>query len=153
MLNEKGMELYNRMEENYCKELARLQEEKNDPNYEEGWTIIDNEDYVKTFEDEIALLIYGYVDYIFDVIDDWYRCYGNDLRFFEFDGKYYSVADFFNESRTCYTFTDKLNFTSFKDDTEKMLDFYELTKEEFLLSYSYLTEEEYDLTFREVYGK
>lgn len=35
---------------------------------------------------------------------------------------------------------------NFIDDKEKMRDFYELTKEEFLLSYSYLTEEEYDNT-------
>jgi hypothetical protein len=35
---------------------------------------------------------------------------------------------------------------NFLDDEEKMRDFYELTKEEFLFSYSYLTEEEYDNT-------
>ena len=34
----------------------------------------------------------------------------------------------------------------FIDDKEKMKDFIELTKEEFLESYSYLTEEEYDET-------
>lgn len=37
---------------------------------------------------------------------------------------------------------------SFVDDKEKMRDFKELTKEEFLFSYSYLTEEEYDATMR-----
>lgn len=37
---------------------------------------------------------------------------------------------------------------SFIDDKEKMRDFKELTKEEFLFSYSYLTEEEYDATMR-----
>jgi hypothetical protein len=35
---------------------------------------------------------------------------------------------------------------NFIDDEEKMVDFFELTKEEFLESYSYLTEEEYDNT-------
>ena len=34
----------------------------------------------------------------------------------------------------------------FTDDTEKMRDFFELTKDEFLASYSYLTEAEYDAT-------
>ena len=38
------------------------------------------------------------------------------------------------------------NLTHFADDEEKMADFKILTKEEFLFSYSYLTEEEYDLT-------
>lgn len=39
-----------------------------------------------------------------------------------------------------------MTYTSFIDDEEKMQDFVRLTKEEFLLSYSYLTEEEYELT-------
>lgn len=38
----------------------------------------------------------------------------------------------------------------FLSDAEKMRDFKELTKEEFLASYSYLTEKEYDATVREV---
>jgi len=48
----------------------------------------------------------------------------------------------------------KLNkYRSFADDEDKMYDFYELTKEEFLQSYSYLTEEEYELTKAEVEGR
>ena len=43
------------------------------------------------------------------------------------------------------TTTFKPEYTDFTDDEEKMRDFYELSKEEFLFSYSYLTEEEYDL--------
>ena len=39
---------------------------------------------------------------------------------------------------------------NFSDDAEKMADFEILTKKEFLTSYSYLTEEEYDNTKREV---
>jgi len=42
------------------------------------------------------------------------------------------------------------NYKSFTDDKEKMIDFFILTKEEFLKSYSYLTELEYDLTKQEV---
>lgn len=38
------------------------------------------------------------------------------------------------------------NYTDFMCDLEKMRDFIKLSKEEFLFSYSYLTEEEYDLT-------
>jgi hypothetical protein len=36
--------------------------------------------------------------------------------------------------------------TDFLNDEEKMYDFDRLTKEEFLFSYSYLSEEEYNLT-------
>ena len=42
------------------------------------------------------------------------------------------------------------NELSFADDVEKMRDFKELTKEEFLESYSYLTEEEYNATLEVV---
>ena len=39
-----------------------------------------------------------------------------------------------------------IKITPFVNDGEKMRDFFDLTKEEFLESYSYLTEEEYDAT-------
>jgi len=38
------------------------------------------------------------------------------------------------------------NYKDFTDDKEKMIDFKLLSKTEFLSSYSYLTEEEYNLT-------
>lgn len=41
---------------------------------------------------------------------------------------------------------EDLQKTHFANDEEKMVDFKILSKEEFLSSYSYLTEEEYDLT-------
>jgi len=43
-----------------------------------------------------------------------------------------------------------IEYTSFITDKEKMRDFEILTKEEFLNSYSYITEAEYDLTVKEV---
>ena len=43
-------------------------------------------------------------------------------------------------------------YKSFTDDKEKMIDFYILTKKEFLKSYSYITEREYDLTKKEVFN-
>ena len=43
----------------------------------------------------------------------------------------------------------KIQYTSFITDKEKMRDFEILTKEEFLNSYSYITEAEYDLTVKE----
>ena len=41
----------------------------------------------------------------------------------------------------------------FIDDKEKMRDFTQLTKEEFLSSYSYLTEDEYNNTYNRYYAK
>ena len=39
-----------------------------------------------------------------------------------------------------------IKYKDFCDDEEKMIDFRHLTKRQFLKSYSYLTEEEYNLT-------
>lgn len=41
-------------------------------------------------------------------------------------------------------------YTDFITDIEKMRDFFEIFKEEFLFSYSYLTEKEYDLTVEKI---
>jgi hypothetical protein len=43
-------------------------------------------------------------------------------------------------------YPSSLSQSNFLDDDEKMADFKILTKEEFLTSYSYLTEQEYDNT-------
>ncbi len=49
---------------------------------------------------------------------------------------------------------EEMDYCSFVDDEEKMHDFHILSREEFLASYSYLSEEEYDLTEDElVYPK
>ena len=41
---------------------------------------------------------------------------------------------------------ENIKYKDFCDDAEKMVDFLQLSKEEFLESYSYMTEEEYLLT-------
>jgi hypothetical protein len=65
-----------------------------------------------------------------DVVRDFYDNHGKHFRNFsinEFDCHHHNHADFI-------------------DDEEKMKDFNELSKEEFLSSYGYITEEEYNLT-------
>ena len=46
-----------------------------------------------------------------------------------------------------------IRMTSFTDDKEKMTDFVLLDKEEFLNFYSYLTEQDYDDTKRDLVNK
>jgi alpha-galactosidase len=55
-----------------------------------------------------------------------------------------------SESNKWLNCPPSLSQSNFLDDAEKMADFEILTREEFLTSYSYLTEEEYDNTKREV---
>lgn len=49
-----------------------------------------------------------------------------------------------------YTDLKRINYLSFSDDEDKMKDFWNLSKENFLKSYSYLTEEEYDATAKDI---
>ena len=71
MLTAKGWEVFNKWQDIYYKELERLQKEKNDPMYGEGWCIIDNFDFIKTIDDEIGLLIFGYDDGVIDILNEW----------------------------------------------------------------------------------
>lgn len=43
-----------------------------------------------------------------------------------------------------------IKYRDFLDDEEKMRDFKKLSKDDFLRSYSYLTEKEYDLTRKKI---
>ena len=55
-----------------------------------------------------------------------------------------------SESNKWLNCPPSLSKSNFLNDAEKMADFEILTRKEFLTSYSYLTEEEYDNTKREV---
>lgn len=48
---------------------------------------------------------------------------------------------------------EEIALSDFLDDEEKMIDFIKLSKDEFLDSYSYLTDEEYDLTLDKLMKK
>jgi len=63
------------------------------------------------------------------------------------------VQEFLNHLPSNFTYDKnpkadfkKIKYTDFSDDEEKMKDFRKLSKEEFLKSYSYLHEVEYNLT-------
>lgn len=55
-------------------------------------------------------------------------------------------AEEFAKKYNCIVVNVEEEYGHFADDEEKMADFKILTKEEFLASYSYLTEKDYDLT-------
>lgn len=81
----------------------------------------------------------------------------SDEQFIEFFRELYSLSNKKEAENSCeisHWIDECLNeietkeeeILSFHDDREKMIDFLELSKEEFLTSYSYLTEEEYKAT-------
>jgi hypothetical protein len=65
-----------------------------------------------------------------EVVRDFYDNHGKHFR------------DFSTNEFDCHNH----EHSNFCDDQEKMIDFDELSKEDFLSSYSYITEEEYNLT-------
>lgn len=93
-MNAKGWELFKKWEAIYEKELQLLREEMNDPEYEEGWSIIDDYDFVKTIDDEIGLLVFGYDDGIDYYFDFWEQHGGlNEVCFTDIDGNDYTFAE------------------------------------------------------------
>lgn len=86
-LTEKGIAERDRMEQKYYAELGVLRKEKNDPEYLEGWCIIDTDKYIKTLDDEIALLVYGYDDDVLDTISEWNDLYGDEPIYEEYTPK------------------------------------------------------------------
>lgn len=70
-LNDSGYRLYKVWWENYCKENDRLGGNSTNGDFVEGWSIVDNKDYIKTIEDECGLLLFAYDEYVFDILDEW----------------------------------------------------------------------------------
>lgn len=81
-LNEKGKELYDIWDKNYCKENDKLGGNSANGDFVEGWCIIDNDDYVKTLTDECGLLIFGYDDNAVNIVEEWMEDYGNEKAVF-----------------------------------------------------------------------
>lgn len=63
-LTAEGKRLSDKFDRYYKEELECLRREFGDPNYFEGWCIIDTPKYVKTLEDVCGLAIYGEDDAI-----------------------------------------------------------------------------------------
>ena len=63
-------------------------------------------------------------------------------------GKFETVC-----TRCCYAYRSQFEERTFTDDDEKMHDFWQMDKNDFLKSYAYITEEEYDATINELKQK
>ena len=93
-LNAKGWELYKEWERIYEDELHRLQDEMHDPDFVEGWCIIDDYRFVKTVEDQVGLLVFGYDEGVGAYFDFWTEHGGeNEICFTDINGKDYTFAE------------------------------------------------------------
>lgn len=93
-MNKRGQELYNKWDAIYRAELEKLRAEKNDPEYQEGWCIIDDYEHVKTLKDEVGLLVFGYDDCLNYYFDEWRDEYASGEGFFrDVYGREYTLAE------------------------------------------------------------
>ena len=58
-LNKSGWELYDKWQDIYYDELNKQRAELNEPDYIEGWSIIDDNEHCPTIEDYVGLAVYG----------------------------------------------------------------------------------------------
>lgn len=93
-LNDKGKELYKIWEQNYYKENDNLDGNSAEGDFVEGWSIIDNYDYIKTLTDECGLWIFGYDDGAIDHAEECIELYGaDDIIFTDCTGENFTCAD------------------------------------------------------------
>ena len=58
-LNKSGWELYSKWQDIYFDELNKQRAELNEPDYIEGWCIIDDDEHCPTIDDYVGLAVYG----------------------------------------------------------------------------------------------
>lgn len=100
-LNDAGKKLYDKWWENYCQENDRMGGNSAEGDFVEGWSIIDDSRYVKTVEDVCGLMIFGYDQYPFVALEDWFYGCDADYKIYDFTHdeikaellKYYTMED------------------------------------------------------------
>lgn len=71
-LNEKGMKVFNEWQRKYYDELDRIRKETGDPEWIEGWCIIDTMDFEHDINDIIGVMIFGDDDdAIYHILDNY----------------------------------------------------------------------------------
>ena len=70
-LTSKGWDAYRRIAVMHEEEITRQERELGEENTEYGWSCIDDYDHIHNIDDEIDLLLFGYMEYVIDVLVDW----------------------------------------------------------------------------------
>ena len=113
-------------------------------------TIKTMEDYLKNYHQDYLLnrTVYFYYDHTYGeggVLGD----FGELMDFIKnsYDKDRHSIHDCWESHKQCCEDNDNQEEGfDFIDDWEKMRDYYQLTKEDFLKFYSYLSEKDYEAT-------
>ncbi|MEE1256267.1 MAG: hypothetical protein UHN47_07115 [Lachnospiraceae bacterium] len=76
--------IYDEWETKYRNELERLRKEKNNPDYHEGWCIIETDEFIKTLDDVVGLIIFGFDDNAYGTIEEWIKQDGENDTYLGF---------------------------------------------------------------------
>ena len=77
-MNDKASSIFDKWEKLYYEENDKLGGNSKNGDFVEGWCIIENDTYVKTLDDAVGLLIFGYDDNALSIVNDWITADGED---------------------------------------------------------------------------
>lgn len=102
-MNAAAEELYKKWENIYHQELERLRKEKNDPEFHEGWCIIENDNFIKSLDDVVGLLIFGYDDNALYTVGMWIDDDGEEDTYWGYRLKdiYSELEKYYREEALC----------------------------------------------------
>lgn len=83
-MKDSAKSIYDEWGAKYCAENDRLGGNSAEGDFVESWCIIENEDYVKTLDDVVGLMIFGYDDNALGIIDEWIATDGEDDTYLGF---------------------------------------------------------------------
>ena len=76
--------IFAKWEKLYCQENDKLGGNSENRDFVEGWCIIENDTYVKTLDDVVGLLIFGYDDSALSMVNDWIAADGEEDNYLGF---------------------------------------------------------------------
>ena len=70
-MKDNAWDLFDKWANIYNKENDKLGGNSQNNEFVEGWSIIEDTDHVKTLDDAVGLLIFGYDDNALSIVDEW----------------------------------------------------------------------------------
>ena len=70
-MKDNAWDIFNKWENIYYQENNKLGGNSQNNEFVEGWSIIEDTDHVKTIDDAVGLLIFGYDDNALTTVDEW----------------------------------------------------------------------------------
>ena len=83
-MKDNAWDLFDKWASIYNQENDKLGGNSQNNEFVEGWSIIEDTNHVKTLDDAVGLLIFGYDDNALSTVDDWIEIDGEDAEYLGF---------------------------------------------------------------------